>query len=226
MKWPFIVLVLTSASPLLSKEWWDAPSGSAETGPGQGLGGILTNDVSVTASQKLLEASEKIMAEMAEEKKRLEEAQKKEMQEIEEAIGKPSDGIQVEEYKYKPDVLTLIQRNRLLEELEASEDAQNNQAFIQYLKTQQQHEARFELYAQRLNALIKANNSKLNLAQRVKLGAELELFGGQMALAEQERREAANRMKIAGSESRKNAAEKEAQRRGVRREVQTMTIVP
>lgn len=196
-----------------------ATKGGPKEGPGQGMVGAMTIDIPTNIGEMIHTSILENVANMVEdndEKEKIKDAQTKE---IEAAIGKSSVGIHVEEYKWTADPMSLAVRQNLIATLQKDANSKAYSPFLAYFNSVQTHEARTQVFAQRLNALIKTNNTAaLNWQQRTRLGAEIGLYDAQKALAEMEIRENYNRALIARESQRMDDAVAERNRLRASRE--------
>lgn len=196
-----------------------ASKGGPKEGPGQGMIGAMTIDIPTNLGEMIHTSILDNVSNMVEdndEKEKIKDAQTKQIQE---AIGTSSTGLRVEEYKWTADPMALAVRQNLITTLKADANAQAYTPFLAYFNAVQSHEARTQVFAQRLNTLIKTNNTAaLNWQQRTRLGAEIGLYEAQKTLAEMEIRENYNRALLSHQSDRLTEAVAERDRLQAQRE--------
>jgi hypothetical protein len=141
-------------------------------------------------------------------------------------IGTPSAGIKSDPYVLTFDPAILEARALFLKQMQAEPDAAKYQAFILYVQALQANDARMLAYVQRINTLVKVNDSPLNYQQRVRLAAEMGLLRGQLTIADQEMRDVANRATISGTNERLKDAQRELEAKQRDARSQGMLAVP
>ncbi|MDD2765269.1 MAG: hypothetical protein PHE83_14995 [Opitutaceae bacterium] len=206
------------------------PKGTAAGGPGAGKGGVLIVDIPGDAAASTIAALEENIANLTGTVSDLSgkgpQSHVGLTDEVLKGIGQPAAGMAVDPYVLKFDPAILEARQLALQQLRAQTDGARYQPFILYLEALQAHDARLLAYVQRVNALIAVNNGKLNYQQRVRLAAEMGLLQGQLTIADQEVRDAANRATVAGTLERMQDAQDELRTKARASEVNAMLGAP
>lgn len=219
----FIFLFSPAQSQAIPPYWWIyAAPGSHTTGPGAGSSGKLTISPIETAEGTVLSQIWDGVLSFSEQVNTLAGDSTDKQDEVQKAIGESATGIDVDPAKLDVDQLNLANRIKMLEALKSSGDADKYQHFIAYAEALQAHESREQLFAERLNTLIKVNHGKLDWQQRVRLAAETGLLGGQHAIAQQQMVEIENRARVAGTVDRMKAAADERRRLQTQADIESM----